>query len=97
MGVFLSARYFCLFVYQPIVSAGTKYEFEDASHADQASRLLGCKTQTLVRAVFYGTTAGPMRARAADTGGFTARDLLEGFVCGMYQDLFNALLLLINR
>ncbi|XP_075245104.1 unconventional myosin-XVIIIa-like isoform X2 [Convolutriloba macropyga] len=94
------------------VKSGNKYEFADQERAEKAAGLLGVKLQTLTRATFYGNVTGvgssALNARAGrgmrgnaganiDLSGLTSRDMLEGMAMGMYQDLFNVVLSLINR
>ena len=86
--------------------SGSKAQFEHPSEAQKAASLLGTSLEDLARNTFspkaLGTpTRAPLRAVPSDGsdggGAGGAIEALEGMVSGLYTELVNAVVSLVNR
>ncbi|KAK3595793.1 hypothetical protein CHS0354_025430 [Potamilus streckersoni] len=83
-----------------------KGQFARPAAAHKAATLLGISVEEMARTIFSASTSATLtrsasvRGSPADKGGgenTTAMEALEGFACGLYSDVFNAIVSLINR
>ena len=81
-----------------------KTSFAKPAVAERAAACLGTTTEELGRAIFASSTSSSTtlnrRLRSAEKESANLPEgieALEGFVCGLYQEVFNAVVFLINR
>ena len=87
----------------PLASTKSSTQFGRPAAAQRAASCLGTTVEELTRAVFQGSVSSSTinrKLRSADRESANLPDgieKLEGFVCGLYQEVFNAAVYLINR
>ena len=80
-----------------------KTQFSKPACAQRAAHCLGTTVEELTRAIFQGNTSSSnlnRKLRSAERDSANLPDgieSLEGFVVGLYQEVFNAIVFLINR
>ncbi|XP_021349919.1 unconventional myosin-XVIIIa-like isoform X4 [Mizuhopecten yessoensis] len=104
---FVLAAIYHLGVAGAVRGQNNKPQFARPAAAQKAAALLGLPVEELSRQIFSSAGSGTLtrntsvRNSPADKGANeahqSAMDALEGFVIGLYSDVFNALVSLINR
>ncbi|XP_033748343.1 unconventional myosin-XVIIIa-like isoform X3 [Pecten maximus] len=104
---FVLAAIYHLGVAGAVRGQNNKPQFARPAAAQKAAALLGLPVEELSRQIFASAGSGTLtrnssvRNSPADKGASeahqSAMDALEGFVIGLYSDVFNALVSLINR
>ncbi|XP_069135915.1 unconventional myosin-XVIIIa-like isoform X4 [Argopecten irradians] len=104
---FVLAAIYHLGVAGAVRGQNNKPQFARPAAAQKAASLLGLPVEELSRQIFASAGSGTLtrnssvRNSPADKGASeahqSAMDSLEGFVIGLYSDVFNALVSLINR
>ncbi|OWF52160.1 Unconventional myosin-XVIIIa [Mizuhopecten yessoensis] len=104
---FVLAAIYHLGVAGAVWGQNNKPQFARPAAAQKAAALLGLPVEELSRQIFSSAGSGTLtrntsvRNSPADKGANeahqSAMDALEGFVIGLYSDVFNALVSLINR
>ena len=80
-----------------------KTQFAKPQAAQKAAHCLGTSIEELTRSIFQGNSSSATlnrKLRSADRDSAALPDgieALEGFVVGLYQEVFNAVVCLINR
>jgi len=78
--------------------SNTKSGFARPQAAHKAAHCLGLQMEDLTRAVFQGSTTMNRRNSRGDAGNLTdGMEALESFVVGLYSELFQLVVALINR